>query len=403
MAQDEQGAMRRKVETDRWVVGFIGVFVLVAVSHKAITAEGGYSEPGAWLIITGALAIAAAAIILAREGFATRVGFGAIIALVAAELLFGARTVERVIVTRDEQQAPIRAALARRDAIVKEIKELEQALPRTTPRLDKAEVELAKANDKRRDDAAKKECAVNCKELLSQGVADAKAEVDSARKEYLGSNAAALQVIGEKRAELVTLKVPASATPLADRIGAPGWAIDLAFAVLQSLSSNLMAVVLIAYAAHGRSSGRKVPSTQVALRDVEEPAPLVVVDQAQTSVVIRDPVDAVSVPPPPVQRVERKPRSQRLERAEVQRRGMVDDFLFECIGGGDDEQSVGVTEMWSYYEAYCRARGLVALAKGDFVDDLVRAAPKRKWELVKTADRGWVAKGAVLKAISIAA
>jgi hypothetical protein len=48
------------------------------------------------------------------------------------------------------------------------------------------------------------------------------------------------------------MQAPASATPLADRLGLPAWLLDLLTAALGSVAANGSAVGLIAFAAHHR-------------------------------------------------------------------------------------------------------------------------------------------------------
>jgi hypothetical protein len=81
-------------------------------------------------------------------------------------------------------------------------------------------------------------------------VDDAAAEVVAARAEL---TEAARKAEGEVRAAqalLSTLKTSPSATPLADRLGVPAWAIDLLHSGLGSLAANGLAFLLIAFGAH---------------------------------------------------------------------------------------------------------------------------------------------------------
>ncbi len=52
------------------------------------------------------------------------------------------------------------------------------------------------------------------------------------------------------KAEVEANPLPASATPLADRLGLPAWALDLIMAGLLSVGANGLAGTLIAYGAH---------------------------------------------------------------------------------------------------------------------------------------------------------
>jgi hypothetical protein len=64
--------------------------------------------------------------------------------------------------------------------------------------------------------------------------------------------------VNQARADLNAMPIPASATPLADRLGIEGWTVDLAAAALASLAANGLAAFLLAFAAHSRRAPRRI-------------------------------------------------------------------------------------------------------------------------------------------------
>ena len=113
----------------------------------------------------------------------------------------------------------------------------------------------------------------NCRALLQGQVDAAQAEVAEARDDLAHRNAEAASELGAARAVLANMKAPASATPLADRLGAPAWMIDLLTAALGSMAANGLGCGLIAFAAHGRRQNRTselaTPTATVPLRSKE--------------------------------------------------------------------------------------------------------------------------------------
>jgi hypothetical protein len=127
------------------------------------------------------------------------------------------------------------------------------------------------------DNAAKRNCARNCRQLLQQQLEQARAEVADARSQDQKAQGYAKQALADAEQRLKSLPIPASTSPLADRLGLPPWSIDLATAALASLAANGLAAFLIAFSVHGtrREQVRVVQAADVEIADAEElPAPV---------------------------------------------------------------------------------------------------------------------------------
>jgi hypothetical protein len=94
-------------------------------------------------------------------------------------------------------------------------------------------------------------CASNCRQLLQAQVEQGAAEVTAARAEVEAMTAAAAQRLALAQAGLTASAPPESATPLADRLGLPGWKLDLTEAGLVSVALNGLGALLLFFAAHG--------------------------------------------------------------------------------------------------------------------------------------------------------
>jgi len=105
-------------------------------------------------------------------------------------------------------------------------------------------------------------------------------ELENARAELRTSWAKAEGELVTARAELAAMKVPASATPLADRLGLEGWHVDVTAAALASLAASSLAAFLLALAAHGWAAR----PTPVVMAD----APTVEIEATPTPAPARD-------------------------------------------------------------------------------------------------------------------
>ena len=205
-------------------------------------AAGAIAVGSAWGEKRHVLAIMIATALLAGEGYAL--------------LLTG----ERILEQREAKQAPMRAAMASQEHAEDRVKAAEVAMAdlATTQRLGQAIGAKRAADLAAVEKAAERGCASNCRVLLEQQVAEASAEVAAARAELATLRQTAEAELSAARTALSLLPAPASASPLADRLGVPGWQIDLAAAVLASVAANGLGAFLLAFAAHGQR-GASVP------------------------------------------------------------------------------------------------------------------------------------------------
>ena len=107
----------------------------------------------------------------------------------------------------------------------------------------RAEAAKADIDAKAMAASVERTCRDNCGLVLDAQVAAAARAVETAR-------AAVQAEIEAARADLGDNPMPASASPLADRLGVPAWALDLLLAGLGSIGCNGLAACLLAFAAH---------------------------------------------------------------------------------------------------------------------------------------------------------
>lgn len=242
----------------RFGAGLVGLAIIGCIAHAAVAAGGGHGAHGAPLLMALACGLAVGSVAV---GVAWRERRWLIAILIGAGLVAGEGyalllTSERTLEAREQKQAPIRAALAAGSKALERVAAAERALDNasTSPRLERALAAKATADVAVVAKAAERDCAVNCRALLEQQVAAAAAEVAAARADLSVLRGAAEAEFEAAWARLAALPAPASASPLADRLGIDGWQVDLAAAVLASLAANGLGAFLLAFAAHGRSS-----------------------------------------------------------------------------------------------------------------------------------------------------
>jgi len=241
----------------RGITFLVGLALLAATAHVTISATCGYTGPQAILIIAIALGVGVGALAIGSAWSAGRtiLAFWLMAAILAGEAFGFMMTAERLITGRETQQAPLRDAEITRAKAAQRVANAESALaavPTTSRRLEKALVAKAVADAAVIEKSAQRGCATNCRALLQDQVDNAQAEVNAARAEIGKSRITAERELETARAALTAIKAPASATPLADRVGLPAWAIDLITAALGSMAANGLGCGLIAFAAHGR-------------------------------------------------------------------------------------------------------------------------------------------------------
>ncbi len=224
------------------------------MAHSAVIAAGGYGSTGAImpLALAAGLAVGAIAVGIAWRERRWLIAVLLMIALVAGEAWGLLTTAGRVMAQREEAQTPLRAAGDLRTKAVERVAVAEALLaaaPRSA-RLTAAEQRKIAADEAVVAKAAETGCAANCRMLLAQQVELAAAEVAAARAEIDGAKAKAEAELQAARVALAAVPVPASSTPLADRLGLAGWQVDLASAGLASVAANGLAALLLAFSAH---------------------------------------------------------------------------------------------------------------------------------------------------------
>ena len=218
----------------------VGVGILAAVAHVTIVSTGGYGEPAAAMVIALAFGVAIGAVAI---GIAVSHGRRALAAFLVIALLAGEgfallRTADMLVTGREAQQAPFRDAEARRTAAVARVAAAEKSNA-----VGKAEAAKATIDANAMAKAAEIGCRKECRGVLEAQVAAAGRAVEVARSAVQAELDAA-------RADLGDNPMPASASPLADRLGVPAWALDLVLAGLGSVGCNGLAACLLAFAAH---------------------------------------------------------------------------------------------------------------------------------------------------------
>lgn len=205
-----------------------GGLILYLAAETTLAHLGQTTGPGANLMRALALGVAVGAIAIGLAWHHGRIILAMVIALalVAGEAYGLLSTAERMVAAREATQADVRSVAADRQA--------------ATARVKAAETALAKANENAAAEASKRHCARECRTLLEGAITKAGIELVAART--------ALEQFPA---------VTASATPLADRLGWPSWAVDLIQAALASLAANGLGASLIAFGAHGGPKPRK--------------------------------------------------------------------------------------------------------------------------------------------------
>lgn len=220
-----------------------GALVIGAAAHVSIAASGGYESQTAPLQLAVALGLVVGAICVGLAWRERRfaVAWCLIAALASGEAFAVIMTAERTIAARELAMAPVRDA--------------ETARAAAQDRLRVAETAKADADRAALSEAAKPGCRKECRTLIEGAKADAQHELDAAR------------------AALAALPPVRSASPLADRLGISGWALDLITAALASIAANGLGASLVAFGAHGRRQDEK-PATRPQVTIVEPPKAL---------------------------------------------------------------------------------------------------------------------------------
>lgn len=235
---------------------YIGGGILAATTNASIVSAGGYASSQALVVLALSAGVFAGAVAIGGGRIPKAFGLAIIAALVAGEAYNLMTTAERAIVAREASAAPLKDLAAKRQAALDRLAALEKAEP-SSARLSLARSNLAEARTAVETEAKDIRCGKECKR--KQALADDAAQaVEAALPGAVTEHAAAILAA---KAELAANPLPASATPLADRLGWQPWVLDLAMAALLSIGANGLAGVLIAFGA--QSSALPVPANDV--------------------------------------------------------------------------------------------------------------------------------------------
>ena len=242
----------------------VGLFSVAAGANAIVTATGGYGTPQSYVTLAMSAAAVMGAIAVASAAGHGRTVLAVVlgICLLCGEGYALMGTAERVVIARETMQAPLRDAAARHRAALEELAAAEAAkpIPAPTARLRVAEAAKVAAEAAAISKAAERDCRSNCAALL-QGAADAAGrEVAAARAEIAVHDAEQTRVIASRiaraKAAVEAAPMPASATPLADRLGVAPWVLDLIQAALVSIGLNGLGAFLVAFAVHAPRAER---------------------------------------------------------------------------------------------------------------------------------------------------
>ena len=264
----------------------VGVGLLGATAHATIAATGGYGSAHSFVTLAIAAGVAVAALVIGAAWSGERCGLAVwlLIAIIAGEAFGLLATAERLVVSREAAQAPLQdaaEAYARTAKRVADAAAAVTAAPTTSPRLEAALKAKGIADQAVIDKSAERGCRENCRQLL-QAQADATdREVSAARGELAVKATAFRGELEAARVAFAALKAPASATPFADRLGVPAWALDLVVAALGSVAANGLGCGLIAFAGHRRRQAEPITSAATATPATVEIIPPPAADHMQ--------------------------------------------------------------------------------------------------------------------------
>jgi len=237
--------MKLNISTPTGLATLTGVAILAASTNANVLNTGGWFSSHAMLVAALSLGVFAGARVVG-SGVAGKIGLVIIAALVAGELFNFSATAERIVVERENGAAPLKDAMAKHTKALDNLGIVENSHNQTQ------RLTLALAAQTKAQAAYQLELRTGgrCKTIcngLKAGATKADAEVTAAATEAQKLHAAAIEAA---KAEVEANPLPASATPLADRLGLPAWALDLIMAGLLSIGANGLAGTLIAFGAH---------------------------------------------------------------------------------------------------------------------------------------------------------
>lgn len=232
----------------------VGLSLVAATCHATIEFAGGYRKPYSYVMMAIASGVGIGALVFGASWNQRRRILAGIIAvaLLCGEAYGLIMTGERLIAAREEKEARVRAAQLGREDLKAESAGLNVALfaLTTSPRLTAAiEMQRAAAQDIK-EKAALRGCASNCRKLLEDAREEADQEIADARSALTDARRSIEAKIAAAEAQLATVEVPPSSTPLADRMGIEPWLRDLIAASLGSIAANGLACCLLEFGAH---------------------------------------------------------------------------------------------------------------------------------------------------------
>jgi len=234
-----------KLHTPEGLATATGVAILAASTNANVLQTGGWFSSHAMLVAALSLGVFAGARVVG-SGVAGKIGLVIIAALVAGEAFNFSATAERIVVERENGAAPLKDLAAKHTAAIEKLRQIETGRA-GSPRLLMAS-EAKKAADAAYDKELREggRCARICNGLKAKAAA-AQVEVSAAADEAQKLHIAAVEAA---KKDVEANPLPASSTPLADRLGWPAWVLDLIMAGLLSIGANGLAGTLIAFGAH---------------------------------------------------------------------------------------------------------------------------------------------------------
>lgn len=274
---------------------YAGGVVIAGSTAYVIAKSGAILSPHSLLLVCLAFGIFAAAFVLGEGKTAGRTTIALVAALIAAESFNLLNNSERLVMSREAEQAPLREKAEAYEAAQRAVSDA-KASKATSERLERADKALAEAKATRitqRFDAAQRAvtaaedavayerqtgCRNACRDKQAiaaqlraarQSAADAdardrvsliakaEAEVQAAATE---AEAMKAERIATAEATLKATPLPVSATPLADRLNIDGGLLDIIAAVAMSVAVIGLGATLVAHGS-GELAANKTIST----------------------------------------------------------------------------------------------------------------------------------------------
>ncbi len=203
----------------RWLAIGSGALILFAVSHVAISATGGYGTPHSFLTLAVAFGVGLGAVFSGAAWAARRytLSIALVGALIAGEAFGFMATAERLIASREAQQAPLRLATETFNAARQRVADAAKALddhPTTSQRLEAAIAAKNLADAAAVQKSAERGCVENCRKLLQAQVDAASAEIAAARGEIDRAKQSLEADLQTARSALAAIKAPESRVPV---------------------------------------------------------------------------------------------------------------------------------------------------------------------------------------------